>query len=240
MLDFFNHLFEAVTEIERSIVNPLSEVNIRTFENNGTYSKPNNLLHALVFITGGGGGAGSSVGALSSPGRFISYSAGGGGGATAVKLFQTSDLGSSITVTVGSGGSGSSTEGSAASDGGTSSFGNLLTATGGKRGSNNQYSETSDSFYKGGTATGGDLNFRGISAKDGNYYLPGGPSLFSPGGSFGVYWNGDLTIRDGGDAPGYGGGGGGTSNGEVTSNVVPLATGGDGADGVCVIVEFLR
>ena len=95
-----------------------------------TWTKPAGAVTTEAFVMSGGSGAGSGRRGAAST---VRCGGGGGGGATLVsRQFVTSDLASTVTVTVGDGGAGGGavtaddTSGSNGSPGGTSSFGAYL------------------------------------------------------------------------------------------------------------------
>ena len=129
-----------------------------------TWDVPPGVTKAWVeVIAGGGGGARSS----SLPGP-----SGGSGGGIAKKLFDLTDI-TSVIVTVGAGGVGGSVDGSTGTNGGTSSFGTTLWATGGEGGFINGKAP------QGGSGVGGDeigtLGQGGLPVGTGNNkYFHGG------------------------------------------------------------------
>ena len=111
---------------------------IQVFTSSGTWTKPSGINAIIVEVQGGGGG-GRNGGANA-------YS-GGGGGAGGYALSLITNPSSSETITIGGGGSGG--------PGGASSFGSLLSATGGSYG-NIWYGSS------GGQGAGGNiLNLKG-------------------------------------------------------------------------------
>ena len=82
-----------------------SGASIQTFTASGTYTPTAGKTTFLVFATGGGGGGGNTSGGASS-------GSGGGGGGTALRFYDTTEMGVSASITVGSGGGGSSAGGS--------------------------------------------------------------------------------------------------------------------------------
>jgi hypothetical protein len=81
-----------------------SGASIQTFTASGTYTPTTGKTTFLVFITGGGGGSGGG-----------SFGSSGGGAGTAVRLYNTTELGSSASITIGAGGG-------VGASGGSSSF----------------------------------------------------------------------------------------------------------------------
>lgn len=101
--------------------------NIQVFTSSGTYTPTSGKATFVVFATGGGGGGGGANISVNSSGSS------GGGGGTAVRLYNTTEMGASASVTIGSGGSAGNTSGSNGSAGGSTSFdpgGSGLTITG--------------------------------------------------------------------------------------------------------------
>jgi hypothetical protein len=147
-------------------------VSITTFTSNGTYTVPSNCRTILVQIVGGGGGS-------------AGYCESGGAGGFAEGVFSVTP-GASYAVTIGGGGGGVGYY-AAAGRGGTSSFGSLISATGGYGANNNQ----SHGGGHGGSGSGGQINLDGgTGAGHGNsasHGQPagGGPSFFGgPGGQY--------------------------------------------------------
>jgi type II secretory pathway pseudopilin PulG len=142
-----------------SAINPqfcISSVNVQEFTTPGTHTwtKPTNVMYAVIEISGADGGHRSAAGSSTSCGA----EPGGGDGGEAIKVLKESALPSTVTVTVGHGGQGSSScagsggmpfHKNGVSDGGTTSFGSLVTLTGGKKG-------LANGAKPAGTATGAD------------------------------------------------------------------------------------
>ena len=179
-----------------------------------------------VACIGGGGGGG---------GRYQSYNGGGGGGGGHVSHKTLNLTAGSQTITIGSGGSGGPVGGSNAKSGGVTSFGSLLSATGGG------YGTYSGSGGSGGSGGGG------MNSGDGDFGGGGGSSHTNPGtgGTFGgdggskgesgnagtsassrddVFQSSD-SYSGGASGGTYGGGGGGGGLG---------ARGGGGGSGVSI------
>tara|TARA_R110000772_G_scaffold3256_3_gene11762 strand:+ start:4026 stop:5651 length:1626 start_codon:yes stop_codon:yes gene_type:complete len=101
------------------------------FTASGTYTKPAGLKAALVeLVSAGGGGSTRYV-----SGKTTNSGQGGGGGGYSRRLIPASLIGATETVTIGAGGTatktGTANTGIAGGAGGTTSFGSLVTATGG-------------------------------------------------------------------------------------------------------------
>lgn len=90
------------------------------FLTSGTWNKPSEATWVIVELVGGGGG-GAPYGP---PGQLLF---GGMGGSVVLRVLRAADLPASVSVTVGAGGA-------AASNGGTTSFGSMLSASGGRAG----------------------------------------------------------------------------------------------------------
>ncbi len=195
-------------------------LNVQTFTGSGTWSKPAGCEKVLVKVQGGGGGA-------------AGYCESGGAGGYAEKIIDVSNV-SSVYVTVGGGGN-SVGYYTSASDGGTSSFGSYVAASGGY-GANRNYSHTGG---HGGVGYKGDLNLHG---GDGTGHTNGGNHF--PAGTGGAsYFGGSATVsrattstKLSNGAPGSGGpgartndgGGGGSAYGESGIVVVYAYSGSAG------------
>lgn len=133
-----------------AIVGPLgltSPTNTQTFTSSSTWVKPSSGKFVIVRLWGGGG-SGGAIGGNPSDVAF-----GGGGGAFHEAVFNIACLTANVTVTVGAGGAGvNSTSGipSFGKDGGNTSFGLYLTASGGFGGSG---SSAGGNVSKGGSST---------------------------------------------------------------------------------------
>lgn len=102
---------------------------VRVITTTQTYTPTTGTKSVLVECVGGGGGG---VGVPSVSSGFTSGGSGGGGGSYA-KSYYTSGF-SGVTVTVGAGGAGGPSTGGRGADGGTTSFGSLISCPGGSSG----------------------------------------------------------------------------------------------------------
>ena len=196
-----------------------------------TYTPPTGTTYIEVEVVGGGGSGGSTTATGASQ---VAAGSGGGAGGYARKKITSSFSGA--TITVGGGGSTPSV-GASGNNGGASSFGSAITASGGIGGSvGNTSSPTGVPVggALGGVGASGDINARGGAA---TYALltatatssPGGRSFFGDGGA-GVTGSGNGSAST---SPGAGGGGGVQSVGSSAG-----ATGGAGAAGIVIVRAF--
>ena len=179
VIDKYIELFSILNKIEGGSLVTSFSTNVRYITSSQVYNKPSEILSIIVILVGGGGGGGGAADSSSSTIPTDVFGTGGGGGGVCVGAFSVGSIPDQVPVTIGGGGLKGGSDVSAptheddlaASDGGTSSFGNLLTATGGQGGSANigfisRFSSQTDNRYNvqaatGGTATGGDLNLDG-------------------------------------------------------------------------------
>jgi len=190
---------------------------IQAFTSTGTFTIPASVTKVKVTVVGGGGGGRSTTGNTGA--------GGGGAGGAAIEVISGLTPGGTVTVTVGAGGA-------ANTDGGTSSFGAYLSATGGSAAPN-----VSSNYWAGGaggTGSGGDINFTGGAGQ-------GGPGIQTISG--GVSGNGGASIFGGaglGIIPtvsSTGGAGGANTGGGGAGGSGNPSTGGAGGSGI-VIVEY--
>lgn len=218
--------------------------NVQTFDASGTWTKPATGSMARIQVWGGGGGGNRQA--------TTTTSVGGGGGGYSETTVALSSLASTETVTVGAGGVGRTATAGSGTNGGTSTFGTLIGASGGiATGTcNGGLTLASDlSIPIGSQNTGqddGTINFwqggagfhsseTNIRSRLSSTFGGGGgggvvSSTTSLGGSstFGGFGaNGSRTTPNNGLAPGGGGGG---SNNSVN--------GGDGAAGRIVVTVW--
>ena len=197
-------------------------LNIQVITASGTYTKTAGTTRALVFASGGGGAGGMHV----------CCAGGGGAGATAVNFVDLSAI-STVACTIGAGGTGVQASGGGQSiggSGGTTTFGSYASAGGGQGG------QGIDKGGNGGVATVGKMLINGgdgMTSYSGNYFGSGngGPSFWGGGGG-GADTN--ANTGSGYAAKAYGSGGGGGDSGMPGGG----RTGGNGAPGVILVIEF--
>lgn len=155
--------------------------NFRVFTEPGTFVVNPGISSIRVRVVGAGGNGGN--GALSiiegpslpSTTTVAGGGGGGGGGGYAHKVITSFTAPRSYAITVGS------------APGGTSSFGSVVSATGGSNGSNGTPALIPPSGLGagppasggvGGTGSGGDVNFTGATGVSGNQTGPGSPAYY--------------------------------------------------------------
>jgi hypothetical protein len=159
---------------------------------NATFTVPTNVTRIMVEMWGAGGGGGA--GNTNSSGGTVG--GGGGAGAYAWNVFTVTPN-TSYLVTAGAAGAGGVFHGASGGNGGTSSFGALMSAAGGIGGQNGTVSGNGNGG-SGGSSSGSIANVQGGSG-DNN-------------GNSGGVWRGGAAMQQsgtGGDGPGSGGSGGG-------------------------------
>lgn len=210
------------------------DMEVRT--TSGTFNKTSYPGLEAVRVRAVGGGAGGGGAAATGAGERTAGGGGGGGGYAESVIPVASIPTGSIAVTVGSGGVGGTAGGTDAGNGGTSSFGTLVVATGGDRGQFGADDGTPSLGGDGGVGTSGDLTVKG---SPGGVGFIGNLSSSGLGGSNPLGGGALGRLVGSSDVPGFGGGsyGGGGSGGAVSPSGTGQA-GGGGAAGV-VIIELI-
>lgn len=209
-------------------------INVQMFTATGTYTPTAGTKSVVVEVVGGGGASGGTAATSSST---VAAGGSGGGGGYAKSRLTSGFAG--VTVTVGSGGA--PVAGGQGTSGGTSSFGSLLSATGGVGG---QYGAaatppliTGGGGGSGGQASGGTImNVQGGGAIF-NALLSQASGYAGGAGStpHGVGGYGRTAIGAGyGPTQGYGGGAGCAL---AMGAAQPAYSGAYGAPGVVIIWE---
>lgn len=222
-----------------------------------TYTPTTGMKHCIAISTGaGGGGGGADVTGAADAGA----GAGGGAGGTCIEQFTAADIGASQTVTIGTGGTAGSNTGGNGGNGGNTTFGALHTANGGNGGAGRAASTANVQVAAGGTGgvpSNGLVNITGGSGHDGQAVLTldatdANEVAFATGGQGGAsFWGGggrggsnaqDAAAADstagsqaGSNGAAYGSGGGGGA----VLNTATGVTGGVGANGFCLVIEFI-
>jgi hypothetical protein len=190
---------------------------VQSFVSSGNFYVPAGVTQVEIEVWGAGAGSYSSVPGLAS--------GGGSAGGYARKLISGLTPGQSVAVVVGAGGIAGTTAGAAAGPGGTSSFGQLVSATGGSLNNLANSSAPGNGATPPGVGVGGDVNFTG-SAGQAGILNQGGMGGASPiGGTQNSGSTGNAGIFPGGGAAGAGTG----SSGNAGFN------GGAGAGGMVVV-----
>jgi hypothetical protein len=204
---------------------------IVTFASSGSFTKATySWLRAVRvrLVGGGGGGAGAAITNSSQ----VSFGSGGGSAGYAEELILVGALEASETVTIGAAGTGG--VGANGTDGGTTSFGAHVSATGGGGGiTSGAVAGGSVDGAARGTGSGGDFHQQGANSPlafgnaSANISAPssGADSHMGGGGSARI----GTTGRAGGTVGAGGGGAGNRPNGGST------LTGGAGAIGFMVV-----
>ena len=206
------------------------------FSASGNYTPSPGARLIFVEVVGGGGGGGGADGG--GPGNGFNAGSSGAGGGYAAEILAVSALTPPVVVTVGAGG----TAGTGAvnpTDGGTSSFGAFLSATGGTGGGSDTGSPSltpargASSAGVGGLGAGGLINLHGGRGRYSTGFTTtvigaaGGDSQLGKGGGESL----ENTVGRDGQSYGGGGGAGTTLNSATDQN------GGAGAAGVVIITE---
>jgi hypothetical protein len=205
-------------------------LNTQVFNASGTYTPTPGATKAMVLVLGAGGAGG---GAAATSSAQISLGAGGNAGALALALI--SNL-SEQTVTIGLGGA--AVVGAAGTAGGTTSFGSLVTAAGGAGGLRSGPTApplTAGNGFTGALSSGGNI-ISGVGAVSPIGFVASLGVGFSGAGAntlFGCGGGANNNSNNGTSAFGPGAGGAGA----LALLSGPAATGGDGANGLCVVWE---
>lgn len=229
--------------VDSTLLTRVAHVNRVVITTTSNYTPPAGLLYADVEEVGGGGAGG---GAPTTTASQSAAGSGGGSGEFAQGLFTAADIAAAlvagvIPVTIGPGGTG--VVGGNGNNGGTTSFGSLMTANGGGGGDAGTPS-ASQVMAAQGTAgaggSGGDLHAPGTPG-DRGLVMGGEPVTTGKGGSsrFGGGGNGSPSSVAGGgsNANGYGAGGGGALNRQGSGTTA--RAGGNGSPGLVVVTEYL-
>ena len=208
---------------------------IQVFYNSGIYNPTTGTKKVIVEMVGGGGGGAGSRAASSGQ-----ISVGGAGGAGSYAKGQFTQNFSGVQITVGAKGAGGTSSWPYASDGGTSSFGSLITAAGGSAG---QPAGPANSFPFSTVAAvvsagANNANIIGTPGQGASASIAVSAAVVteSPGGSSQFGAGGFITAFNakGVNGSGYGAGGGPS---KVNGGNAAVA-GGDGSQGLVIVWEY--
>ncbi|MFP8704346.1 carbohydrate kinase, partial [Enterobacter asburiae] len=208
---------------------------IQVFYNSGIYNPTPGTKKVIVEMVGGGGGGAGSRSASSGQ-----ISVGGAGGAGSYAKGQFTQNFSGVQITVGAKGAGGTSSWPYASDGGTSSFGSLITAAGGSAG---QPAGPANSFPFSTVAAvvsagANGANIIGTPGQGASTSIAVSAAVVteSPGGSSQFGAGGFITAFNakGVNGSGYGSGGGPS---KVNGGNAAVA-GGDGSQGLVIVWEY--
>jgi hypothetical protein len=215
-----------------ALTNLPSNADYQVFTSSGTWTKPAGVSVVYVEAVGGGGsGARAEVGS----GTNTILATGGNGGTGIIKTFWASDLGATVTVTIGAGGTAPSANNNG-NAGGNTTFGTHITANGGSGGFRSSVGSTSQgsansaaNFYEGGYASGRAGSITGGSGVF-SIATAGINSVFGGGAGGGAFatapTNINATTSSGGTSQFAGSGGAGS-----TASGTPATAGASGGGG---------
>ncbi len=210
-----------------------------------TYTPSTGITSVLVEVIGAGGGSG---GAISAANGYCNATGGAGAGAYAKSFYTAATIGASQTVIVGSGGL-LAVAGALGGTGGTSSFGALITCTGGVGSQLASATAVGQPGGVGGTATGGNIvNVTGQSGNISSVFTQstqsfassgmGGSTMYGAGGSSVANSNLVLAVGVAGN-PGIGYGGGASGSASAADSMGVNPDGAAGFGGLVLVTEFI-
>ncbi len=210
-------------------------LNVQVFYNSGIYTATTGTKKVIVEMVGGGAGSAGSRAAGSGQ---VAVGGAGGAGSYAKGSFTQNFNG--VQVTVGAKGAGGTVSGPYASDGGTSSFGSLISAAGGAAGqpagptSSFPFSTVAAVVSAG--ANGANIIGTPGQGASASVVVNASVMIESPGGSSQFGAGGFITAFNakGVNGSGYGAGGGPS---KVNSGGAAVA-GGDGSQGLVIVWEY--
>jgi hypothetical protein len=214
--------------------------NVQEFTSSGTWTKPSWAKAVYVLAVGGGGGGQSGTGPGSSTGNRNAGS--GGNGALAVsRLIPASFLGGTETVTIGLGGDGGGAVAYPSGgqnngiNGGNTTFGSHLSATGGTGGTGSTTYTIGRVAVSLTSATSFVVDGKGPNTTSaGSAGTVGGRGYYGPGAGGGGGSSGATTVSAGGNGGGFGkdaGAAGATTAGATGSAATSIGDGGGGGVG---------
>ena len=199
----------------------------RVFTTSQTYTPSAGTTRVIVEVVGGGGGGGNTT---NTNGTQVCVTGGGGAGGYARSYLNSGFSG--VSITIGNGGA-------ANSGGGTTSFGGLLSATGGAGGPNGPAVVPPATALGGTGGIGSGGNLVNAKGNDGSIGVAGALTSFVSGyggaSAIGAGGAGQPTTTGGGVGAVSSGSGGG---GALAGTSVGVQVGGAGANGLCLVHEF--
>ncbi|HHL4054944.1 TPA: hypothetical protein ACQ7O8_004395 [Klebsiella pneumoniae] len=210
-------------------------LNVQVFYNSGIYNPTPGTKKVIVEMVGGGGGGAGSRSASSGQ-----ISVGGAGGAGSYAKGQFTQNFSGVQITVGAKGAGGTSSWPYASDGGTSSFGSLITAAGGSAGQPagpaNSFPFSTVAAVVSAGANGANIIGTPGQGASASIAVSAAVVTESPGGSSQFGAGGFITAFNakGVNGSGYGSGGGPS---KVNGGNAAVA-GGDGSQGLVIVWEY--
>lgn len=176
---------------------------VQSFASSSNFVVPAGVTQVEVEVWGGGAGSYASVPGLAS--------GGGSAGGYARKLVSGLTPGQIVPVTVGAGGAAGSTGGAPPGSGGTSSFGQFVSATGGSLNYLATISAPENGATPAGIGVGGDVNFVGSAGQAGILNQGGLGGAAPIGGTQNSGTTGNVGSFPGGGAAGAGTGASGNT-----------------------------
>ena len=199
----------------------LSKLKVRQFTSNTTYTPTSGTTRFIVYATGGGGGSGGGT-----------PTGGGGGGGTAIRAYNSTQMGSSASITIGGGGSGGSGNSNDwnlnnGSNGGNTIFnpggtGATITGGGGSR-------STGTGGGSGGSGSNGQANLTGMSGANTRNIIGSAGSQSTPAAGGSSHFQ---HIGHGGD------GAYGTSTDNQDDTTYAGNAGNAGTAGIVIVYEY--
>ena len=210
-------------------------LNVQVFYNSGIYTATTGTKKVIVEMVGGGAGSAGSRAAGSGQ---VAVGGAGGAGSYAKGSFTKNFNG--VQVTVGAKGAGGTVSGPYASDGGTSSFGSLISAAGGAAGQpagpTSSFPSSTVAAVVSAGANGANIIGTPGQGASASVVVNASVVIESPGGSSQFGAGGFITAFNakGVNGSGYGAGGGPS---KVNSGGAAVA-GGDGSQGLVIVWEY--
>lgn len=178
-----------------------AQAKVEVFDSSATWTKPTGKQFVLVQVLGGGGGGASGL--VNATGTLTSAGGGGGaGGGYSEVTYLSSELPTTVAVTIGAGGTGGvvlagNSVGAVGANGSNSSFGSLLVAGGGRGGPLFSSPVTTVGFPTSvGTEYGGPVSYP-VSLSEANTPGANGTNTYKAGPSGGTggtpNWNNTAT-----------------------------------------------